>query len=107
MARSHHHNKNTNIKNSASQKICFDKQQLLKNDIDNHKISSILKLTKKQDHESSFKRKLLREYIISQLEDPDFVRPYTNFEKHLLSKIITSKKTLGKEWEKNPEVVWN
>ena len=47
MVRSHYNNKNTNIKNSASQKVSFDKQQLLKNDTDNHKISSTPKLTKK------------------------------------------------------------
>ena len=54
MARSHHNNKNIDIENSALQIICFDKQQLLKNDTNNHKIISTLKLTKKQEHKSFF-----------------------------------------------------
>ena len=105
MARSHHNNKNTNIENSVSQTVRFDKQQLLKNDIDNHEMSSTSKPTKKQEHESFFRRKLLREHITSQLEDPDLVCLYTDLKEHLLSQIITSKETRGKKWEKNPEVV--
>ena len=70
-------------------------------------MSSTLKPTKKQKHKSSIRRKLLREYITSQLKDPDLVRPYTDLEEHPLSRVITSKETLGKKWEKNPEVVWD
>ena len=68
-------------------------------------MSKTPKLTKEQEHESSFRRKLLKEYITSQPKDPDLVRPYTDFEEHPLSWVITSKKTLGKEWEKNLEEV--
>ena len=53
--------------------------------------------TKKQEHKNSFRRKLLREHITSQLEDLDLVRLYTDLEKHLLSRVIMSKKTLEKE----------
>ena len=70
-------------------------------------MSSTPKLTKEQEHESSFRRKLLKEHITSQPEDPDLVRPYTDLEEHPLSRVITSKETLGKEWEKNPEEVWD
>ena len=105
MTRSYHKNKNTNIKNSALQKVHFDEQQLLKNNTNNHKMSSTSKPTKEQKHESFFKRKLLREYITSQLKDLDLVRPYIDLKKHPLSQVIMSKETLKKEWEKNPEVV--
>lgn len=40
MAKSYHNNKNIDINNAASQTVCFDKPQMLKNNIDNHKISS-------------------------------------------------------------------
>ena len=49
----------------------------------------------------------MKEHITSQPEDPDLVRPYTDLEEHPLSRVITSKETLGKEWEKNPEEVWD
>ncbi len=60
-------------------------------------MSSTPKPTKKQEHESSFRKKSLREHITSQPEDPDRVRPYTDLKEHLLNRIITSKETLGKE----------
>ena len=107
MARSHHDNKNIDIENAVSRTVRFDKQQLPKIDIDDHEMSSTPKPTKEQEHESSFKRKLLKEHITSQPEDPDLIRPYTDLEEHPLSRVITSKETLGKEWEKNPEEVWD
>ena len=85
MARSHHDNENTDIENFALWTICFDKQQLLKNNIKDHEIKSITKPTKKQDYESSFKIKLLRKYITSQLEDVDLIHSYTNFKEQLLN----------------------
>ena len=63
-------------------------------------MSSTLKLTKEQEHKNSFRRKLLKEYITSHLEDPDLVRLYTNLEKYPLSQISTSKETLGKNEKK-------
>ena len=107
MTRSHHNNENIDIENAVSRIVRFDKQQLPKNDTDNYEMSSTPKPTKKHEHKSSFKRKLLKEHITSQPEDPDLVYPYKNLEKHLLSRVITSKKTLGKEWEKNLEEVWD
>ena len=65
------------------------------------------KPTKEQEHKSFFRRKLLKEHITPQPEDPDPVCLYTDLEKHPLSQVITSKETLGKEWEKNPEEVWD
>ena len=65
MARSHHNNKKTDIKNFALQIVRFKKHQLLKNDTDNHEISSTPKSTKKQEYESFFRRKSLKKYIIS------------------------------------------
>lgn len=40
-------------------------QQLPKNDMDNYKINSTLKPTKKYKQKNSFRRKSLKEYIIS------------------------------------------
>ena len=97
MARSHHDNENMIIENAVSRTVRFDEQQLPENDTDNHEISSIPKLTKEQEHESSFRRKSLKEHITSQPEDPDLVRPYTDLEEHPLSRVITSKETLEKE----------
>ena len=105
MGRSHHDNKNIDIKNAVSQTVRFDEQQLPKNNTDNYEMSSTPKPTKEQEHESSFKRKSLKKHITSQPKDPDLVRPYTDLEEHPLSQVITSKETLGKEWEKNPEEV--
>ena len=68
-------------------------------------MSNIPKSIKKQEHESFLKRKLLREYYTSQLKDPDLVCLYTDLEKYPLSQVITSKKILRKDWEKNSEVV--
>ena len=107
MARFHHNNEKIDIKNAVPQTVCFDKQQLPANDTDNYEMSSTPKPTKEQEHESSFRRKSLKEYITSQQKDLDLVRPYTNLEEHPLSQIITSKKTLRKEWEKNTEEVWD
>ena len=107
MARSNHANKNIDIENTASQTVRFEEQQLSKNDTNNHEINNTPKSTKKQKHKSSFRRKSLREHITSQLEDPDFVHPYTDLKEYPFSRVITSKETLGKEWEKNREVVWD
>ena len=85
MARSYHNNKNINIKNSALQKVWLDKQQLLENDTNNHEMSSTPKSIKEQEHKSSFKKKLLKKYIFSQLKNPDLIRLYINFQKHLFS----------------------
>ena len=65
MARSHHNNKNIDIENAVSQTVYFDEQQLPENDTDNHEMSSTPKPTKEQEHESSFRRKSLKEYITS------------------------------------------
>ena len=73
MAKSHHDNKNIDIESAASRTVRFDKQQLLENDTDNHKMSSTPKPFKEQEHKSSFRRKSLREHITSQPEDPDLV----------------------------------
>ena len=70
-------------------------------------MSSTPKPTKEQEHESSFRRKSLREYITSQPKDPDLIHSYTNLQEHPLSQVITSKEILEKEWEKNREVVWD
>ncbi len=70
-------------------------------------MSSTLKSTNDQKHESFVRRKLLEEHIISLPENPNLVRLYTDLKEYLFSQIIMSKETLGKEWEKNPEVVWN
>lgn len=71
----------------------------------NYKINSISKSFKKQKHENSSKRKWLREYITSQLEDHNFVQLFTNFEKHLLRQAIISIEMLKRERKKNPEKV--
>ena len=97
MAKSHHNNKNINIENAVSRTVRFDKQQLPENNIDNYKMNSTLKPYKEQEHESSFRRKSLKEHITSQPEDPDLVRPYTDLEEHPFSRVITSKETLKKE----------
>lgn len=94
MARSHQNNKNIDIKNAVSQTVCFAEQQLPENNINDHEMSSTLKPTKKQEYESSFRKKLLKKHIISQPEDPDLICLYTNLEEHLLSQGITSKETL-------------
>lgn len=70
-------------------------------------MNSTPKLNKEQEHESLFKKKLLKKYIISQPEDLDLVRPYIDLKKHPLSWVIISKETLGKKWEKNLERVWD
>ena len=103
MARSHHNHENIDIENAVSQTIYFDKQQLFENNTDNHKMSNTPKPTKEQEHENSFRRKLLREYITSRPEDPDLICPYINLDKYLLSQVITNIKTLGKKWKKNLE----
>lgn len=107
MAKSHYDNKNIDIENTASETVRFDQQQLPTNDIDNNKMSSIPKPTKKQEHEKSFRKKLLKEHITSQLEDPDLIRPYTNLKEYPLSKIITSIETFEKEQKKNLKVIWD
>ena len=60
-------------------------------------MSSTSKLTKKQEYENFFKRKLLRKHITSQLKDPNFVYSYIDLKKYPLSQVIISKKTLEKE----------
>ena len=45
--------------------------------------------------------------MTSQLKDPDLVCLYISLKKYLFCQLITSKKTLGKEWKKNLEVVWD
>lgn len=60
-------------------------------------MNSTAKPIKKQKYESLFKRKLLKEYIISQLENSDLMHLYINLEKHLLSQVIINKKTLAKK----------
>ena len=47
MIKSHHNNKNTNIKNSALEIVHVDKQQLLENDTNNYKMYNTLKFIKK------------------------------------------------------------
>ena len=73
MARSHHDNENIDIESAASRTVRFDEEQLPENDTDNHEMSSTTKPTKEQEHKSSLRRKLLREHITSQPEDPDLV----------------------------------
>ena len=107
MARSHHNNKNIDIENAVSQTVRFDKQQLPENYINKHEMSGTPKPTKEQEHESSFRRKLLNKHITSQTKDPDLVRLYTDLGEYLLSQVITSKETLEKEWENNLEEVWD
>ena len=63
MIRSYHNNKNTDIKNSALHKVCFNKQQLLENNTDNHEMSSTLKFIQKKEYQSSFQKKLLKKHI--------------------------------------------
>ena len=46
MTRFYYNNKNTNIENSALLTVYCNKQQLFKNNINNHKMSNIPKLTK-------------------------------------------------------------
>ena len=48
-------------------------------------MSKTPKFIKKQEHKSSYRKKLLRKYITSQLKDPDLVRLYTNLEKYPLN----------------------
>ena len=48
---------------------------------------------------------MLEKHITSQLKDLNLVRPYIDLKKHQLSQVITSKKTLEKEWKKNSEVI--
>ena len=59
-------------------------------------MSSISKLTKKQEHKSFFKKKLLKKYITSQLKNLDLIRSYINLEKYPFSQLTMNKETLRK-----------
>lgn len=105
MARSYHNNKNIDIGNVAKQRGYFAKQQLPRNDTNNHKISGISKPTKEQEYENSFERKSLRENITSQPKNPDLIYLGTDLKKRPFSQIITCIKILRKKQKKNPEIV--
>ena len=94
MARYHHEDKIIHNQNGRPRKVHLDKQQLLDNDMADHKISNTPKPTKEQKQEISSRKKSLREHIISESKDLDL---YTVLIKYLFSRAITSIKTLGKE----------
>lgn len=107
MARFYWKNKNINIKNDRSRIVYFDKQQLPKNDFNNYKISSILKLTKELEQENCFRKKLLRKYIIFQLQNYDLVCVYIDLEKQSPSWAIKIMEILEKKQKKNSKRVQN
>lgn len=60
--------------------VRFNKQQLLENDINNHKINNTPKSTQKQEHENFFKKMLLKKCITFELKNLDLLCLYTNLE---------------------------
>ena len=85
MTKSHHNKEIMNIYNSSLQRIYFDQKQLTEYNIDINKMSSTLKLTKKQEQENFSRKKLLKKHITSYLENYDLIYLYIDLKKHLLS----------------------
>ncbi len=104
MARYHHEDKIIDNHNGRSQKVYLDKQQPPDNDMADHEINNTPKPTKEQKQEISWRKKSLREHITSESKNLD---QYADLEEYLFSWAITSIKTLGKEWKKNPKRVWD